>query len=87
LQVVSKQLQAFARSEDVAKQLSKQQEGIKLVSQRISETLATKQDLLKFESKITKYSNDTFISFNDSKKQDLNTKRVIEKLDKFSDSV
>lgn len=80
-------LQPFVRSEEMKVQFQKQSEAIKQVSQRIGETLATKQDLLKIEQKITKYANDTFVSQNDVKRQDLNSKKQVDKLEKFTDTI
>ena len=87
LGAVQKLLQPLVRAEDVKVQFNKQSEAIKQVSQRIGETLATKQDLLKFEQKITKYANDTFISQQENKRQDLNSKKQVDKLEKFADSI
>ncbi len=58
--LISSEISKLARTEDVRDSNMKLKEMIKQLSTKIGEQLATKNDLNRLETKLIKYSNDTF---------------------------
>lgn len=57
---LSSEISKLARTEDVRDSNSKLKEMIKQLSTKIGESLASKNDINRLETKLIKYSNDTF---------------------------
>jgi hypothetical protein len=81
---MSSEMSKLARTEDVRDSNAKLKEMIKQLSLKIGESLATKNDLNRLETKLIKYSNDTFTTTDTHNKNVVSMQKSVKNIENIS---
>lgn len=81
---LKQEMQKLARIESVKSENEQLRELIKRVQSQISESLASKNDLQRIETKLMKYSNATFVTLEGNKLDNRQVIKAVERLESLT---